>query len=183
MAFGKKLAIVVSVSIVWVLALVVGLAVTLTTTTPAGTTTTAVSECPRGVTGWCEWSAWSSCTHSCGNGEKSRFRACSNEQGGIERRSGVSECEGDAIEVSSCNEGQCRTGLKMVTETVKELRRRLNLEDNLFLDRYAQSVTDNGERINANQTDEIGYGIWRLTETQFDKILPAEDSGSRRLDN
>ena len=68
----------------------------------------------------------------------------------------------------------------MVTEIVIELRERLNLEDNLFLDRYAQSVTDNGETINANETDEIGYGIWRLTETQFEKILAVENSELRR---
>ena len=151
-----------------------------TTTTTAGTTTTAVSVCPNGVTGWCEWSSWSSCTHSCGNGEKSRLRACSNEEGGIERRSSVSKCHGEAVEVSPCNEGQCQTGLKMVTEIVIDLRERLNLEDNLFLNRYAQSVTDNGEKINANETDEIGYGIWRLTETQFEKILPVENSELRR---
>ena len=129
------------------------------------------SECKIGVTGWCEWSQWSSCTHSCGNGQKSRLRSCSNEQGVIERRSNVIQCEGDAVEVTPCNEGQCQTGLRVVTETAKNLRERLDLEDNLFLDRYAHSVTNHGEIINNLTTEEIGYGIWRLTEVEFDTIF------------
>ena len=63
-------------------------------------------ECPVGVTGWCEWSQWSSCTHSCGNGEKSRLRSCFNEQGGIERRSNVIQCDGEAVQITPCNAGR-----------------------------------------------------------------------------
>ena len=154
---------------------------TLTTTTSPAITTTAVSKCPSGVTGWCEWSTWSSCTHSCGHGGKSRLRSCSNDQGDIERRSNVIQCEGKAVQMTPCNEGQCQTGLKLVTETARKLRERLNLEDNLFLDRYAQSVTDNGEIVNVNSTGEIGYGIWRLTEKEFDQILPNENTDNSRL--
>ena len=154
---------------------------TLRTTTSPAITTTAISKCPSGVTGWCEWSTWSSCTHSCGNGDKTRLRSCSNEQGGIERRSNVINCEGDPVQVTPCNEGKCRTGLKLVTETARNLRERLNLEENLFLDRYAQSVTDNGEIVNVNSTGEIGYGIWRLTQKEFDQILPNKNPDNSRL--
>ena len=43
----------------------------------------------------------------------------------------------------------------------KDLREKINLKDNLFLDRYAQSVTENGENINANDSISTGYGVWR----------------------
>ena len=53
------------------------------------------------------------------------------------------------------------------------MRAKIDLKDNLFLDRYAQSVTENGETINANDTVVIGYGVWRLTEEDFVHILSA----------
>ena len=62
-------------------------------------------------------------------------------------------------------------GINVVTETARSLRERLDLEDNLFLDRYAHSVTDHGQIVNVNATEEIGYGIWRLTEVEFDTIF------------
>ena len=67
----------------------------------------------------------------------------------------------------------------MVTEMADELRRRINLEDNLFLDRYAQSVTDNGNTINLNGTGSIGYGVWRLTEADFNQIFNANPVRTR----
>ena len=100
------------------------------------------------------------------------MRSCSNEHGGREKRSIGIQCEGEAVQVNTCNEGLCQTGLEIVTETAKKLRERLNVQDNLFLDRYAQSVTDNGEIVNVNSTGEVGYGIWRLTENDFYQILP-----------
>ena len=78
------------------------------------------------------------------------------------------------------NEGQCQTGLNVVTETARSLRKRLDLEDNLFLDRYAHSVTDHGEIVNVNATVEIGYGIWRLTEVEFDQIFPKNKTANNR---
>ena len=53
----------------------------------------------------------------------------------------------------------------------KDLRKKIDLKDNLFLDRYAQSVTENGETINANDSVVHGYGVWRLTEDDFVRIL------------
>ena len=164
-----------AVAILVVIALALLIAVGLYVGAKEETTSTApdvpVSECKIGVTGWCEWSDWSSCTHSCGEGQKSRLRSCSNEQGVIERRSNAIQCVGDAVEVSPCNEDRCRTGLRVVTETARNLRERLDLEDNLFLDRYAQSVTNNGEKVNVIATGKIGYGIWRLTEGDLDQIF------------
>ena len=61
--------------------------------------------------------------------------------------------------------------LTAVFHTSKDLRERINLEDNLFLDRYAQSVTENGDTINANSSLETGYGVWRLIEEDFVHIL------------
>ena len=81
------------------------------------------------------------------------------------------QCEGDAVEVTPCNEGYCQTGLRVVTETARKLREQLDLEDNLFLDRYAHSVTNHGDIVNVNATVETGYGIWRLTEVEFDTIF------------
>ena len=102
----QRIQIVIVVSIAAVaLALIIGISVGLNVGAKEETII-IVSECPVGVTGWCEWSQWSSCTHSCGNGEKSRLRSCFNEQGGIERRSNVIQCDGEAVEVTPCNVGR-----------------------------------------------------------------------------
>merc|ERR1712147_136304 len=59
----------------------------------------------------------------------------------------------------------------MVTsETAKA--QEAGVEDNLFLGRYAQSVTLSGETVNAENSDSIGYGTWRMTDAQFTEILP-----------
>ena len=101
----KQIVIVVSIAAV-ALALIIGICVGLNVGAKEEIIEITVSECPVGVTGWCEWSQWSSCTHSCGNGQKSRLRYCFNEQGGIEKRSNVIQCDGDAVEVTPCNEGR-----------------------------------------------------------------------------
>ena len=59
----------------------------------------------------------------------------------------------------------------MVAEIARLLRENLNLDDNLFLNRYAQAVTDNGMSINLNSSEVIGFGVWRLTEDDFLQIL------------
>ena len=45
------------------------------------------------------------------------------------------------------------------------------MKDNLFLDRYAQSVTLNGQEINSENSAEEGFGVWRLTRADFEKVL------------
>ena len=69
----------------------------------------------------------------------------------------------------------------MVARIAKGLRKSLNLQDNLFLDRYAHSVTNNGEIINQNSTEDIGYGVWRLTKSDFDQILNEKLSNQKRI--
>ena len=59
----------------------------------------------------------------------------------------------------------------MVKNTCTNLRQSLNLTDNLFCDRYAQSVTLNGEVINSPDAVEKGYGVWRLPENNIKRIL------------
>ena len=72
---------------------------------------------PSDVIAWGEWSAYSSCTVSCGDGQRSRLRFCSNGQGGIDQN--TDGCEGDASEVISCNEGQCLSGTTLVIDIAK----------------------------------------------------------------
>ena len=65
---------------------------------PGTTETTPDTETPRPEpTGeWSEWSAWSVCSAGCGDGEKTRFRTCSND-----------DCEGSPTESMACNQGDC----------------------------------------------------------------------------
>ena len=85
----------------------------------------------------------------------------------MKNQSNETQCEGDAVDVSICNEGQCKVGKEIVAEIARLLREKLNLDDYLFLNRYAQAVTDNGMSINLNSSEEIGFGVWRLTEDDF----------------
>ena len=64
----------------------------------------------------------------------------------------------------------------LVKGTSQDLRINIELKDNLFLDRYAQSVTLNGKTINADGASAEGYGVWRLTRADYDRIL----SGKRQ---
>ena len=65
----------------------------------------------------------------------------------------------------------------------KDLREKIDLEDNLFLDRYAQSVTENGETINTDNSTIPGYGVWRLTEDDFVHILSVSKQRNSSGDN
>ena len=160
--------------IVVVVTLVVGLSVGLTTRDSTDLEPELVPTPPPNIIGWGEWSAYSSCTVSCGEGQRSRLRFCSNGEGGIDQS--AEGCEGDASEVISCNDGQCQSGSTLVIDIAKNLREKIDLEDNLFLDRYAQSVTENGEVINTNDSAVPGYGVWRLTEDDFAHILSISSS-------
>ena len=73
--------------------------------------------------------------------------------------------------------------LALLFHSFNELREKIDLKDNLFLDRYAQSVTENGETINANDTGVTGYGVWRLTEEDFVYILSASRKQNFRHGN
>ena len=80
----------------------------------------------------------------------------------------------DQIQVQSCLPKECTSGLDMVDDlTEKALS--AEVDDNLFLSRYAQAVTLNGEVINDK---DVGYGAWRLTEAQFERVLRGSKYGS-----
>ena len=68
----------------------------------------------------------------------------------------------------------------VIFHPLKDLRKTIDLKDNLFLDRYAQSVTLNGEEINSENSTDEGYGVWRLTRADFEKILNGRRTKSSR---
>ena len=72
------------------------------------------------------------------------------------------------IESRVCENEACVMGVTLVYEVAQKLREE-GIEDNLFLNRYAASVTDFGRQVNANGTD--GFGIWRLTEADLSNII------------
>ena len=53
--------------------------------------------------GWSNWSQWTDCSVTCGDGTITRFRQCDNPQ----PASGGVTCTGDATESSDCNEASC----------------------------------------------------------------------------
>ena len=105
---------------------------------------------------------------TCGKGQRSKIRLCSDGTGGIgdER-----DCHGESHRIEVCTNEKCLTGQKLTTGISQDLRKNILLRDNLFLDRYAQSVTLYGEIINADGASVPGYGIWRLTRADYEKVL------------
>lgn len=53
--------------------------------------------------GWSGWSAWGSCSASCGGGTQTRTRTCTNPA----PANGGADCVGSASESQSCNTGSC----------------------------------------------------------------------------
>ncbi|XP_077985112.1 uncharacterized protein LOC144439752 [Glandiceps talaboti] len=71
-------------------------------------------ECSRGYRGtlceieivngqWSDWSEWTICSQTCGKGEKTRWRQCSNPP----PDPGGENCEGLATDVTKCNNKEC----------------------------------------------------------------------------
>ena len=118
--------------------------------------------------GWSDWGEWSRCSATCDQGQRSRMRLCSDGKGGT---GNADDCPGQAVDNELCNLTKCLSGRAMVKSTCTSLRQSLNITDNLFCDRYAQSVTLNGEVINSPDAIEKGYGVWRLTESNIKRIL------------
>uniref|UniRef100_A0A8C6QPP1 Hemicentin-1 n=1 Tax=Nannospalax galili TaxID=1026970 RepID=A0A8C6QPP1_NANGA len=52
---------------------------------------------------WSEWSLWEECTRSCGHGNQTRTRTCSNPSA----QHGGRPCEGNAVEIIMCNIKPC----------------------------------------------------------------------------
>ena len=117
---------------------------------------------------WADWGDWSRCSASCDQGQRSRIRLCSDGKGGF---GNADDCPGEAVDNEFCNMTKCMSGRAMVKSMCTHLRQSLNITDNLFCDRYAQSVTLNGEVINSPDAAEKGYGVWRLLEKDFKRIL------------
>ena len=41
----------------------------------------------------------------------------------------------------------------------------------MFVDRYAEAVTKNGQEINSPNSTDIGYGVWRLIRPDIEHIV------------
>ena len=56
--------------------------------------------------GWTDWSEWGSCSLTCGGGNQTHTRTCSNPA----PNHGGQECHGNDSELQSCNENSCPIG-------------------------------------------------------------------------
>ena len=52
---------------------------------------------------WTDWTVWSSCSQTCGDGQMTRGRFCVNPR----PENGGQDCEGAAEEQQTCNLGNC----------------------------------------------------------------------------
>ena len=52
---------------------------------------------------WTSWSSWTECSVTCGIGEKTRTRTCTNPEPAY----GGDECTGDDTKTRSCDAGSC----------------------------------------------------------------------------
>ena len=57
--------------------------------------------------GYSNWSQWSQCSKTCGVGEKTRNRSCTNPSPANGGSTCIAQNFGDASETSACNEGDC----------------------------------------------------------------------------
>ena len=60
--------------------------------------------------------------------------------------------------------------------------RQLKVEENMFLARYAESVTLFGEVVNSDNENELGYGVWRLTQEQIDQMIQNSNDNPTNTD-
>ena len=120
--------------------------------------------------GWLDWSEWTDCSVSCGLGQIVRSRQCVSYIPGNE----TNVCEGyggsDEVEVQDCSLDTCSSGYNMIRQETDKANDH-GVVDNLFLNRYPQVVTLNGENIDAENSTSNGYGAWRLTADQFEEII------------
>lgn len=107
---------------------------------------------------------------TCGDGEIVRSRECIVYEPGTESMLCENYNGSDEVEVQVCGKAPCTTGDDMV-DVETEKARDAGVEDNLFLSRYSQAVTLNGQSINTDSSTTTGFGTWRLREDQFAELL------------
>ena len=59
---------------------------------------------------WSPWTAWSTCSVTCGGGQQQRTRRCDNPA----PRNGGAGCSGRPAESRTCNSGTCSGKLKVI---------------------------------------------------------------------
>ena len=155
---------------------------TQSTTITSSTTSSTIPPTTVPFEGWSNWSTWTDCSVSCGAGQVARSRKCTSYVPGDE----IKACEGysgsDEIEVADCAFNTCKSGYRMIRlETDKANDH--GVIDNLFLSRYPQVVTSNGEVINSDNVSSTGYGAWRLTRYQFEEIISASTLATKSISN
>lgn len=70
--------------------------------------------------GWSEWSQWTTCSRTCGNGRRKRKRECNNPKPHTGRF-----CQGKMVESELCNLGKCPDGKFLVLEALHELGKQI----------------------------------------------------------
>ncbi|XP_071829906.1 uncharacterized protein [Apostichopus japonicus] len=69
-----------------------------------------ICEIPIVTGGWSDWSLWSDCNVTCGNGTHTRERHCNNPI----PANGGADCQGPSSEVKACHNGTCPGCIDMV---------------------------------------------------------------------
>ncbi|XP_060578403.1 sushi, nidogen and EGF-like domain-containing protein 1 [Ruditapes philippinarum] len=104
---------------------------------------------------WSDWTAWSSCSRSCGSGNQTRFRQCDSPSPGP----GGRPCEGDEFDGKPCNLSKCK-----VCPPLKKYNSSLSNYSCEIYDNYGQekcqTVCENGTILlpQFKQFDEILCG-------------------------
>ncbi|MBI4035993.1 hypothetical protein HY383_03510 [Candidatus Daviesbacteria bacterium] len=76
--------------------------------TPVPSATAAPTVAPAAVNGgWSAWSSWSVCSVSCGSGNQTRSRTCTNPT----PANGGTDCSGDSSQNQSCNSRPCASSV------------------------------------------------------------------------
>ena len=127
-----------------------------------------------------EWTEWetTSCSVSCGDGQQTVQRSCSAKDASLDTvvcDAVNGTFESFQFEIVECDNPACTIGRVVVEDTISNLKKSLssnniNFDDIEFLKRYAESVTEYGNTINADENSG-GHGIWRIIDTDAKLIL------------
>jgi len=94
--------------------------------------------------GWSSWSAWDSCSVSCGGGTQSRTRTCNNPT----PQYGGANCSGSSSESQACNTHSCAS---YVTATGGAVTTTGNYKIHTFTGSGTFSISDAGNAAGSNQ--------------------------------